>query len=247
MKFVLFRNNDVYERHLTPAIEARQDLKLQVFPAGTPEEEIRSWVQSNGDAFADVEEVISDRTTRQAVAGLLERLKDADGQMFLQLFGRRCATSTIDTQLYEATQKAMEKTDGNGVIDIVLLMLAREVPDEIIVVKRHMGDHNLFNQGYDPNMGRDTCDTRDAEMLRGRLEAVTGKPVTVIENLPEVSSDTTWVFYDRHCKSRIEGFENPPRWFRVPTENLVVDATTFGVSIDIDEIFQRYREMVASW
>lgn len=157
-----------------------------------------------------------------------------------------------------ATDLLQKGSPEETIAEVVRHMLAKEMPTKVLVIRGHMGDHNLFNDTSE-DYNRMLRESVDSEKLRKLLEGVIGQPVTYLKvgfsgietEVPVTDSDTAWVFLDRHFPSskEWEWRSIPPafRQFRVPVENLIGDAVAFGIELDEEKYSRAIREIVMAW
>lgn len=258
-KLAMYRNNSAYEQFLAPALSGREDFEMQIFPQGTPESEIITWITEHATQIRSMETVYMDKTCYKA-GETLPSVKRPDswgcniwndvatnyGGFDYQVFRKAASVLT--------TKATVEET----IAEVVRHLLAKEAPTKVLLIQDHMGDHNLFGLGLH-SADRKEKAQRDAEKLHSCLKKVTGQPVFYLDvssygldaGVTITDEDTVWVFFDRHFKT-CEKFlwEKIPknfRQFRVPIENLVEDAVAFGVDFDTESFSREIREIVATW
>jgi hypothetical protein len=236
-KIVIYRNNSAFQKFLAPAIASRcGELETKVFPEGTASEEIAKWFKQNRESLLE-KEVVADKTCRNATGIDWGRVENVFNEV----------------AVLGLTKATVEET----IAEVVRHLLKKEVPKEVFVIQKHMEDHDLF--GSLAQMNRGQAAQADAQKLRKILEAVIGKPVTVVDkSIPEENMESLWsgpaergmwVFFDRHddLTRALSREWKKVGWFRVPVESLIEDAVDFGIPLDAGAYSHAIREKVAAW
>jgi hypothetical protein len=259
MKAIIYRNNSAYEQFLAPAVASREGFETQVFPQGTSETEITTWLAEHADWLRSMVKVYMDQTcyeAGEAVPSGQPDKKNWDIWMDVQTnYGG------FDHQVFqEAASVLMTKaTVEETVAEVIRHLLIKEVPTKVLVIQDHMGDHDLFNSKREGPEARKQATQEDAEKLRRCLADTIGQPAWYLDvssmgldaGVPLTDQDITWVFLDRHFKGCEKSlWSKIPatfRQFRVPIENLVEDAIAFGIELDTEAYSRTIREIVATW
>lgn len=250
-KLAIYRNNNAYQEFLAPAIANRKDFETQVFPIGTNPSEIHRWYTENADYVRGMEKVYMDLTCYEACP----------------LAGLKTNYGHLDFDFHDAACRIMTKaTVEETIVEIFRHMLAIEVPDNILLVEEKMSDHNPFSL-LDPEISKEENDRRDADMFAKCLEEVTGKSVHRVSLTREtrrgrevvfgggaspIAGGKSWFFHDRHFRDcstlLLEMFiGGNVSEFRLPIEDLIRDATRFGITFDTELYSRAIREIVATW
>ena len=253
-KLVIYRDNSAYAQFLAPAIAAREDLEVQVFPVGTDKADITVWIAKHADRVRSMEKVYMDRTCYEAGESL-PSIHRPKGWIWMDVENNY---GGFDGQFRAAAEKVLTKSSVDETIAaIISLMLKKEIPDQVFVISEHMGDHDLYGS-LSVHHDWDRAAKEDAEMLRSCLVKVIGKPVTVVEYLSvnepplqNLENAVGWAFLDRHYPQpfpvELDSHRPNMRWLRLPIENLIADAMTFGIELDAKAYAEAIREIVAKW
>ena len=257
----MYRNNTSYETFLAPAIAGREEFETQVFPLGTDPEEITAWIAENATRIRNMEKIYLDQTCYDAG----EKVPSPKGLIWWDVSTNY---GDFDFDFREAAFRVIKKeTVEETIAEILRHMLAVEMPDNVLLVEDKMSDHNPFGP-LDRTLSKEDNDRRDAKKFAECLERVIGKPVhrvslrecesrwgqeVVLDGPDPIKDGKSWYFHDRHysdcrckwIKEDVVGGEVSE--FTLPIENLVRDATRFGITFDTDAYSRAIRDIVATW
>ena len=214
--FMIYRDNNLFKKWVPKVAETLKGLgrkvKIQSFPAGTPEEEIEEWGRENESKLKS-KDILSDKTVAQACQlyfrdyyqdVLFSKLDTLDS---LQEKAVQKVILGSEIKKIEKQEEKMGEKSKQAFIKMVSLALKKKKnqPRKVYILTSHISDHvgkinkekeglkNLTGSG--PEIGK----MFKMWLVEAGIPEESIEPKPYLEDIQEdVEKENNWILYDRH-------------------------------------------------